>query len=80
MPTDPSCPNERALKPESYVPGDLVYYTGYEHAPKSRKVGVVVSLFDTGGHFAHYKVFWLNDGIMSAHVANHLELVYNEKT
>jgi len=63
-----------------YVPGDLVYYTGYEYSPESRKVGIVVSLMDGISHFAHYKVFWLSDGLMSAHVANHLELVYNRNT
>ena len=72
----------RGLVPEYYVAGDLVYYVGYEYVPEldKRKVGIVVGVDKLNSHFTHYKVFWLRDNITSAHVGNHLQLVYNKNT
>lgn len=67
-----------------YVVGDLVYYTGTiltgDRPParvqdNSKRVGIVVKVSDTAFHT--YAVYWLKDELVSNHVANHLELVYN---
>lgn len=70
------------LKPERYLVGDLVYYVGFEYVPEldRRKVGIVVDVDVAASHFIQYKVFWTRDRIFSAHVGNHLELVYNKKS
>lgn len=71
-------------KPMDFVVGDLVYYTGdvnplstvharAKNTPK--RVGIVVKVDSSGFHT--YNVYWLKDQLMSKHLANNLELVYN---
>ena len=60
-----------------YVVGDLVYYNGiyvYEKT-KNKRMGIVVDIHQDVHHI--YSVYWMNDKIVSNHVANQLELVYN---
>lgn len=70
------------MRPEYYVVGDLVYYTGYTYVAEldKRKLGVVIDIDNRASHFVQYKVFWISDNIASVHVGNHLELVYNENS
>ena len=71
-------------KPAEFVVGDLVYYTGdlsplgapYVRGKKNpKRVGIIVKISPAGFHT--YNVYWLKDALVSNHVANHLELVYN---
>ena len=71
-------------KTMDFVVGDLVYYTGdldpmgapYARGIRSpKRVGIVVKISPAGFHT--YNVYWLKDQLVSNHVANHLELVYN---
>ena len=79
----------KSRKPMQFVVGDLVYYTKKtENSPTvtvndtvdNHPVGIVarVGRFNGfSGTSAVYAVYWLKDGIVSAHLANNLELVYN---
>ena len=74
MPTPRKC--------SEFVVGDLVYYIG-NHNPygfpytdvHAQRVGIVVKIVSRGSNL--YAVHWLKDGIISDHLANNLELVYN---
>tara|TARA_B100000131_G_C17645766_1_gene422035 strand:+ start:107 stop:334 length:228 start_codon:yes stop_codon:yes gene_type:complete len=73
-------PTRRKL-PE-FVVGDLVYDIGnlnpygFPYTDKNpRRVGIVAKIVSHGAKA--YAVYWLKEGIVSEHLANHLELVYN---
>lgn len=65
-----------------FVVGDLVYYTGnlnpygfpYTNI-ENKRVGIVAKIVSRGAK--SYAVYWLKDAIISEHLANNLELVYN---
>ena len=68
-------------RPE-FVVGDLVYDIsntnpyGFPYTDMDpKRVGIVSRIVSRGAK--SYAVFWLKGGIVSEHLANHLELVYN---
>ena len=76
--------NSGSYRPMEFVVGDLVYYTGVLYTsdrPRvgerddSKRVGIVINVSTMAFHT--YSVYWLKDQLVSNHVANHLELVYN---
>ena len=71
-------------EPMQFVIGDLVYYSRKDKNNPSdtvgnQTVGIVtrVGRANEVWHFPIYAVYWLKDGIVSEHLANNLELVYN---
>lgn len=71
-------------KTKDFVVGDLVYYTGVTYTSdrpsalgrdENKRVGIVVEVSTLAFHT--YSVYWFKDRLVSNHVANHLELVYN---
>ena len=71
----------KSRKPMQFVVGDLVYYTKKDENTPSVTVNnypVGVGRFNGfSGSSEVYVVYWLKDGIVSEHLANNLELVYN---
>jgi hypothetical protein len=71
-------------EPMQFVIGDLVYYNRKDEdnpldTVGNQAVGIVtrVGRANEVWHFPVYAVYWLKDGIVSEHLANNLELVYN---
>ena len=66
---------------ESYVVGDLVYFTGYDdlHKHESNHLGIIISVGNQSKAFRRYEVFWLQSGITVTIGATHLELAYVTK-
>jgi hypothetical protein len=67
-----------------FVIGDLVYYNRKDEdnpldTVGNQAVGIVtrVGRANEVWHIPVYAVYWLKDGIVSEHLANNLELVYN---
>ena len=67
-----------------FLKGDLVYHIananpyGFPYTTdkkSSMRVGIVVQVNTSA--YQTYSVYWIKDGIVSNHVANHLQLVYN---
>tara|TARA_R110000772_G_scaffold182088_1_gene293356 strand:+ start:490 stop:708 length:219 start_codon:yes stop_codon:yes gene_type:complete len=69
-----------------FMTGNLVYYVGgpdwnpYGFTKDARvygdgRVGIVVRVDVNVYHT--YSVYWFKDALISKHVANHLDLVYN---
>lgn len=75
----------KSRKPMQFVVGDLVYYTKKDENNPSvtvnnYPVGIVARVGRFNGFSGSsevYVVYWLKDGIVSEHLANNLELVYN---
>jgi hypothetical protein len=66
---------------ETFVKGDLVYFTGYQvdNPPLAHKIGIVIDSGTGSRPYTLYKVWWLhNDSIIS--VSNkHLTLAYTRE-
>ncbi len=71
-------------EPMQFVIGDLVYYNRKDEdnpldTVGNQAVGIVTRVGRSieVWHIPVYAVYWLKDGIVSEHLANNLELVYN---
>jgi hypothetical protein len=65
---------------ETFVIGDLVYFTGYEvdNPPLSHRVGVVVGALGDDPMFQAYQVLWFKSNVVEGVSAKHLELAYTK--
>ena len=66
---------------ETFVVGDLVYFTGYEveNPPLAHKIGIVMSVGAAARAFRSYSVFWIHSGTTTAVDGKHLVLAYTRK-
>ena len=66
---------------ETFVVGDLVYFTGYEvdNPPLAHKIGIVIE--EGAGAKAHklYRILWLYNGFKINVSGKHLVLAYTKK-
>ncbi len=65
---------------ETYVKGDLVYFTGYQvdHPPLAHKIGIVMSKGTGRKPYTMYEVMWLHTGNIITVAAKHLTLAYTK--
>ena len=65
---------------ETFVIGDLVYFTGYEveNPPEAHRVGVVVGIPVDDPAFQVYQVLWAKSNVVVGVSAKHLELAYTK--
>jgi len=63
---------------DSFVKGDLVYFTGYhiEANPLKHKIGIVMSNGTGAKHYMLYEVMWVHSGDIMTVAAKHLTLAY----
>jgi len=63
---------------QTFVVGDLVYFTGYEieNPPLAHKVGIVMQVGEGSKLHRLYTVFWLHNNSSVAVNAKHLVLAY----
>ncbi len=66
---------------ETFVKGDLVYFTGYQvdNPPLAHKVGIVMNNGTGAKPYTMYEVFWLYSGNSITVAAKHLTLAYTKK-
>jgi hypothetical protein len=65
---------------ETFVVGDLVYFTGYEveNPPEAHRVGVVVGVPTDDPLFQVYQVLWFKSNVVVGVSPKHLELAYTK--
>jgi hypothetical protein len=65
---------------ETFVIGDLVYFTGYEveSPPEAHRVGVVVGVPTDDPSFQVYQVLWSKSKVIAGVSVKHLELAYTK--
>jgi len=68
-------------KVETYVKGDLVYFTGYQidSSPLAHKVGIVMNNGVGPAASTLYEILWLYDGSTISVEAKHLTLAYTRE-
>tara|TARA_Y100001963_G_C6529978_1_gene330628 strand:+ start:348 stop:569 length:222 start_codon:yes stop_codon:yes gene_type:complete len=66
---------------ETFVRGDLVYFTGYqlEKPPLAHKIGIVLNNGIGPKPYTIYNVMWLHDGMTISVEAKHLTLAYTRE-
>jgi hypothetical protein len=67
---------------ETFVVGDLVYFTGYEieNPPIAHKIGIVTQVGQGSKLYRLYKVFWIHSKSFASVNAKHLVLAYTKES
>ena len=66
---------------ETFVVGDLVFFTGYEvdNPPLAHKIGIIMEKGRGAKPYTTYKVWWLYSDSYITVAAKHLTLAYTKK-